>query len=64
MKENTIYLHGLNGMRSIAALSVLVCHIFYTNIGEIYLIDWPIAHYAVTMFYVISGFLITFLLLR
>lgn len=64
MKENAIHLPGLNGMRSIAALSVLVCHIFYMNIGEVYLIDWPIAHYAVTMFYVISGFLITFLLLK
>jgi len=64
MNEKAIHLPGLNGLRSVAALSVLVCHIFYTDIGERYLLQWPIAHYAVTMFYVISGFLITFLLLK
>lgn len=64
MNEKAIHLPGLNGLRSVAALSVLVCHIFYMDIGERYLLHWPIAHYAVTMFYVISGFLITFLLLK
>ena len=54
MNEKAIHLPGLNGLRSVAALSVLVCHIFYTDIGERYLLQWPIAHYAVTMFYVIS----------
>lgn len=64
MNEKPIYLPGLNALRSIAAFSVIVCHLFYMDIGEKFLIDWGIAHYAVTMFFVISGFLITFLLLK
>ncbi|MGC3976991.1 MAG: acyltransferase [Paludibacteraceae bacterium] len=62
--NNNIYIPGLNGLRSVAALSVLACHLLYMNIGERFIVDWSIAHYAVTMFFVISGFLITYLLLQ
>jgi len=64
MSQERIYLPGLNGLRSVAVMSVLACHILYMNIGEKFLINWSIAFYAVTMFFVVSGFLITFLLLK
>jgi len=64
MSQERVYLPGLNGLRSVAVISVLSCHILYMNIGESILINWGIAHYAVTMFFVVSGFLITFLLLK
>ncbi len=65
-KSNITYLPGLNGLRAIAAISVLLSHVFSPTFG-----NWeitPMSLYlfsdGVTLFFVISGFLITFLLLK
>ncbi len=66
MKETHIHLPGLNGLRAIAALSVVFAHISQKGIADFgfsYLLDLPLAGNGVTLFFVISGFLITFLLL-
>ena len=66
-KEKSIYLSGLNGIRAIAALTVLFGHM-YSPFG-----DWgldslsfriPWLEEPVTTFFVISGFLITYLLMN
>jgi peptidoglycan/LPS O-acetylase OafA/YrhL len=61
-----IYLPGLNGIRAIAAVSVVASHINHRSIGfglpKMPLLD--LAGYGVTMFFVLSGFLITYLLLK
>ena len=61
-----IHLPGLNGLRAIAAMSVLWGHTFQRDFG-----DWGIDGFrltvvadGVTLFFVISGFLITYLLLH
>lgn len=61
-----IHFRGLNGIRALAAFAVLISHIFselshfgLTSIGTYYL-----ASFGVTMFFTLSGFLITFLLLK
>lgn len=63
--QSTIYLPGLNGIRAIAALTVLMGHIFAPfgtwNLPALSL-PWPDG--PVTTFFVISGFLITFLMLH
>ena len=66
MNKDSIYLPGLNGLRAIAALSVLWGHCFQKDFGDWGVTGWPIplAIDGVTMFFVISGFLITFLLLN
>lgn len=67
MKENSIHMPGLNGLRAIAALSVLIAHVSLKGIADFglpYLFDLPMAGYGVTLFFVISGFLITYLLLQ
>jgi len=67
MKESPVYLPGLNGLRAIAALLVVISHISIKEIGDFglpYLIVLPMAGYGVTLFFVISGFLITYLLLQ
>lgn len=67
MKEKQIYLTGLNGLRAIAALSVVVAHISQEGIADFgfpRLFDLPMAGYGVTLFFVISGFLITYLLIN
>lgn len=63
---NSIHLPGLNGLRAIAALSVMWGHTFQSDFG-----DWGVKGFSipfvadgVTLFFVISGFLITFLLLN
>lgn len=66
MKENPIYLTVLNGLRAIAPLSVVLAHVSQEGIADFgfpRLFDLPMAGYGVTLFFVISGFLITFLLL-
>ncbi|MET3730529.1 acyltransferase family protein [Moheibacter stercoris] len=66
MTGNKIYLPGLNGIRAIAAMAVVVSH---TNnrlphFGLSSLPNWDLAGYGVTMFFALSGFLITYLLLK
>lgn len=61
--SKVVYLTGLNGLRAIAAISVVIGHVtlypFSTlNLPRIYLM-----FDGVTLFFVISGFLITYLLL-
>lgn len=65
--EDRLYLPGLNGIRAVAALSVLFGHMWAPfgdwRVGEpIFQIPWPEA--PVTTFFVISGFLITYLLMN
>jgi peptidoglycan/LPS O-acetylase OafA/YrhL len=76
MAKSVIYFKGLNGIRAIAAISVLLSHITlalsnfglnsnlfgYTTTGEAKTLD--LAGYGVTIFFVLSGFLITYLLLE
>lgn len=64
--SKSIHLPGLNGLRAVAALSVMWSHTFQDTFG-----DWgtvgfklPVVADGVTMFFVISGFLITYLLLN
>lgn len=63
--EKGIHLKGLNGIRFFAALSVLLSHTFaaYEQLGFKRIVEgWDIADYGVTMFFTLSGFLITWLL--
>lgn len=77
-KENskTVYLPGLNGLRAIAALAVVISHVTL-GLGEfgldnkIFGVDLEgnakgldLAGYGVTIFFTLSGFLITYLLLK
>lgn len=59
------HLNGLNGLRAIAALSVVITHIVqgleYFGLQRMYGLD--MAGYGVTLFFTLSGFLITYLLL-
>jgi peptidoglycan/LPS O-acetylase OafA/YrhL len=63
-----IYFKGLNGIRAIAALSVVIVHtgqylyLFGLQPDERY--KWHWQSYAVTLFFVLSGYLITYLLLE
>lgn len=65
--ENRLYLPGLNGIRAVAALTVLFGHM-YSPFGDwgleplSFRIPWP--EEPVTTFFVISGFLITYLLMN
>lgn len=74
-EKKYIYLSGLNGLRTIAALSVLISHIALSikqfNVST-YLFgldekgnpnSWYLGSMGVTIFFVLSGFLITYLLL-
>ena len=66
--SKSIHLPGLNGLRAIAALSVLWGHLFQGIFGEWNVAGggWtlPAVYDGVTLFFVISGFLITYLLLN
>ena len=65
--SDLIYLPGLNGLRAIAALSVVFAHISQDGIADFGLpavAEFPMAGFGVTLFFVISGFLITFLLIK
>ncbi|WP_289045552.1 acyltransferase [uncultured Olleya sp.] len=67
MESKTIYFKGLNGIRAIAAILVMVCHIdqqielFFLPHKNIHATGMAVR--AVDMFFVLSGFLITYLLL-
>lgn len=74
-KNRPIYLNGLNGIRAIAVVAIMIHHInqklYYFDIKTISLfgwdknhlqIGWTLGTHSVTMFFVLSGFLITYLL--
>lgn len=74
--SKTVYLPGLNGLRALAALAVVISHITL-GLGEFGLNSkilgtdrdgnasgLLLAGYGVTIFFTLSGFLITFLLLK
>lgn len=65
MSNEKVFLPGLNGIRAIAALSVVISHINnrldYFQLPKGTLLD--LASYGVTIFFTLSGFLITYLLL-
>lgn len=68
IKNTAVHLPGLNGLRALAALSVVVGHTFQDTFGNWGLPvpqqpQWWIAD-GVTLFFVISGFLISYLLLQ
>lgn len=67
-QNKTIYFKGLNGIRSIAALIVVIWHIdqssfLYSIQSKDFYLN-GMASRAVDLFFVLSGFLITFLLLK
>lgn len=75
MKDKPIYLKGLNGIRAIASIAVVVSHV--TLKLDLFGLDahilgykangdpksYDLAGYGVSMFFALSGFLITYLLL-
>lgn len=65
--KKIIHFRGLNGIRAIAAIAVLISHIMgdlnffgLNQLGN----SLNLASFGVTMFFTLSGFLITFLLLK
>lgn len=62
---NKLYLPGLNGLRAIAASAVIISHIglHLDMFGLIKKGGYDLGSYGVTIFFTLSGFLITFLLL-
>jgi peptidoglycan/LPS O-acetylase OafA/YrhL len=64
MNTKPIYLPGLNGLRAIAALSVVIGHVTSYSYSTFNLPKVNIGFDGVTLFFVISGFLITYLLLQ
>lgn len=63
----TVYLPGLNGLRAIAASSVMLAHVSERLVEKGFLSTNYFGHfggYSVTIFFTLSGFLITYLLLK
>ncbi len=57
MKENSTHMPDLNGLRAIAALSVVIAHVSLKGIADFglpYLSDLPMAGYVVTIFFLIG----------
>jgi peptidoglycan/LPS O-acetylase OafA/YrhL len=63
MTKNVVYLSGLNGLRAIAAISVVLGHVTSYSYSTFNLPTLSGSFDGVTLFFVISGFLITYLLL-
>jgi len=61
MKES-IHLKGLNGLRAIAALGVVIAHTAAHKFNLRNFLPVGLASYSVTIFFTLSGFLITYLL--
>ena len=76
MKSKTIYFPGLNGLRAIAAIAVVITHVTLQlsdfNLDPFIFGTFKdgkpkglfLANYGVSIFFVLSGFLITYLLLE
>ncbi len=66
MENKIIYFPGLNGLRAIAAIAVVVSHITFNlsafNLPSLNSRGLDLAGYGVSVFFVLSGFLITYLL--
>ena len=67
MREQVIHLKGLNGIRAMAAIGVMISHISITlNAFVPWFQTKPVhfgngmADFGVTMFFTLSGFLITY----
>lgn len=61
-----LHLKGLNGLRAIAAIAVVLAHlrILLPEFPSISQRHFDLANYAVTIFFTLSGFLITYLLVQ
>ena len=57
-----IHVKGLNGIRAIAAIGVVLSHTGVADFGLKYTLPAGFARFAVTIFFALSGFLITLLL--
>ncbi len=68
LMNKPLYFKGLNGLRAIAAIIVLISHTFvFFNVPEKFLnfeLNQKTGDFGVTIFFTLSGFLITFLLLQ
>lgn len=71
MSINSVYFKNLNALRFIAAFSVLLAHIEllkslhgFSNVNDLAFYKNTNGHIGVILFFVLSGFLITFLLLK
>ena len=62
MMKESVHLKGLNGLRAIAALGVVIAHTAVIKLEFGDLIPTGLTSYAVTIFFTLSGFLITYLL--
>ena len=67
----SVYFPGLNGIRFLAALAVMICHMEMTkhwfhepNIYTVSFVGGVLGDIGVILFFVLSGFLITYLLLQ
>lgn len=63
MNKKIVYIPGLNGLRAIAAISVVIGHVTSFTSFNFNLSKVNVGFDGVTLFFVISGFLITYLLL-
>ncbi len=61
-RQESQQLPGLNGLRALAVAAVIVSHVFFGR-TDIYILRFLSGGWGVTLFFVISGFLITTLLL-
>lgn len=62
---SSLYLPGLNGIRAIASIAVLIAHLNHELVilKSTPIPDLELGRYAVSIFFTLSGFLITYLLL-